>query len=128
MKRRFPLFVALLIVTALGLGTSCYEGPERLWVRDHGSGILYVMFFVLLVLTVRPDLSPGRVSVVVCVLTCLVEVSQLIDAEWLNDIRRTWLGATLLGVGFKWWDLPHYAIGAIAGWGLARLLGTGPRA
>ena len=122
------MIASRLIVTALGLGTSYYEGPERLWVRDHGSGILYVMFFILLVLTVRPDSSPGRVSVVVCVLTCLVEVSQLIDAVWLNDIRKTWLGASLLGVAFKWWDLPHYVIGAIAGWGLARLLGAGPRA
>ena len=128
MKRRVPLCVALLVVTALGLGTSAYEGPERLWVRDHGSGILYVMFWILLVLCVRPDSSPARVSLVVCVLTCLVEFSQLIDAKWLIDIRKTWLGASLLGIGFKWSDLPYYAIGAIAGWGLARLLGAGPPA
>ena len=128
MKRRVPLCVALLVVTALGLGTSAYEGPERLWVRDHGSGILYVMFWILLVLTLRPDSSPGRVSIAVLVLTCLVEFSQLIDARWLNAIRKTWLGASLLGIGFKWSDLPYYAIGAIAGWGLVRLLGAGPRA
>ena len=127
MKRRVPLCVALLVVTALGLGTSAYEGPERLWVRDHGSGILYVMFWILLVLTLRPDSSPGRVSIVVLVLTCLVEFSQLIDVKWLNDIRKTWLGASLLGIGFKWSDLPYYAIGAIVGWGLVRLLGAGPR-
>ena len=127
MKRRVPLSVALLIVTALGLGTSYYEGPERLWVRDHGSGILYVMYWILLVLTVRPDSSPGRVSIVVLVLTCLVEFSQLIDVKWLKEIRRTWLGANLLGSGFKWSDLPYYAIGAIVGWGLVRLLGAGPR-
>ena len=128
MKRRVPLCVALLVVTALGLGTSAYEGRERLWVRDHGSGILYVMFWILLVLTLRPDSSPGRVSIAVLVLTCLVEFSQLIDARWLNAIRKTWLGASLLGIGFKWSDLPYYAIGAIAGWGLVRLLGAGPRA
>ncbi len=128
MKRRVPLCVALLVVTALGLGTSAYEGPERLWVRDYGSGVLYVMFWILLVLCVRPGLSPGRVAAVVCVLTCLVEFSQLIDTKWLNDIRKTWLGASLLGIGFKWSDLPYYAIGAIAGWGLARLLGAGPPA
>jgi hypothetical protein len=128
MKRRLPFFVALLIVTGLGLGTSYYEGAERVWVRDHGSGILYVMFWILLVLTLRPVTSPGRVAVIVLVLTCLVEFSQLIDAKWLNDIRKTWLGASLLGVAFKWSDLPYYAIGAIAGWGLARLLGAGPRA
>ncbi len=68
------------------------------------------------------------VVVVALVLTCLVEFSQLIDARWLNGIRKTWLGASLLGIGFKWSDLPYYAIGAIAGWGLARLLGAGPPA
>ena len=44
-----------------------------------------------------------------------VEASQLYQAAWLNEVRRTTLGALLLGRGFLWSDLVCYAVGIFAG-------------
>jgi hypothetical protein len=44
-----------------------------------------------------------------------VEFSQLYQAEWINTIRSTRIGALFLGVGFKWSDLPCYTVGCLMG-------------
>ncbi|MHC4432040.1 MAG: ribosomal maturation YjgA family protein [Planctomycetota bacterium] len=64
-------------------------------------------------------LFPGTRLVVVALLTIAisfsVEFSQVCQAEWLNTIRGTRLGALFLGVGFKWSDLPCYTVGCVMG-------------
>ena len=64
-------------------------------------------------------LFPGIRLVVVALLTIAlsfsVEFSQLYQAEWLNTIRSTRIGALFLGVGFKWSDLPCYTVGCLMG-------------
>ncbi len=64
-------------------------------------------------------LFPGIRLVVVVPLTIAlsfsVEFSQLYQAEWINAIRSTRIGALFLGVGFKWSDLPCYTVGCLMG-------------
>ena len=45
----------------------------------------------------------------------LIEVSQLYQGEWLNQIRRTTLGGLILGYGFLWRDLLSYTVGVLLG-------------
>ncbi len=45
----------------------------------------------------------------------MVEISQLYQADWINSIRSTLLGALLLGHGFLWSDFACYALGATMG-------------
>jgi hypothetical protein len=33
----------------------------------------------------------------------------------LERFRATFLGATLIGVTFAWWDFPHYTLGSLVG-------------
>lgn len=47
-----------------------------------------------------------------------VEYSQLYHAAWIDSIRRTRIGALVLGSGFLWSDLVCYAVGV----GIAALL------
>jgi len=44
-----------------------------------------------------------------------VEFSQVYQAQWLDTIRGTRVGALFLGVGFKWSDLPCYTVGCLMG-------------
>jgi hypothetical protein len=64
-------------------------------------------------------LFPGMQRVVVALLTIVlsfsVEFSQIYQAEWINAIRSTPIGALFLGVGFKWSDLPCYTVGCLMG-------------
>lgn len=42
-----------------------------------------------------------------------VELSQLIEVPWLDQIRGTLPGRLILGSGFLWSDLACYAVGVI---------------
>ena len=44
-------------------------------------------------------------------ISVLVEVSQLYQADWINGIRRTLVGALVLGNSFVWSDLLCYMSG-----------------
>lgn len=43
----------------------------------------------------------------------IIELSQLIDSNWLNTLRHTTLGRYTLGEGFLWSDLLCYTFGII---------------
>lgn len=45
-----------------------------------------------------------------------IEISQLYQAQWINNIRATTLGALILGHGFLWSDLICYTIGVLIGY------------
>ena len=47
-----------------------------------------------------------------------IEISQLYQADWINAIRGTTLGALVLGHGFLWSDILCYTVGV----GLAILI------
>ena len=65
-----------------------------------------------------------RIAVGVLLVTCVLESLQLWHRPWLQAIRSTFLGASLLGTSFSWWDFPAYVVGA-AGMGGARGMATG---
>ena len=49
----------------------------------------------------------------------MVEISQLYQVQWLNNIRMTTPGRLVLGQGFLWGDIISYTIGiTIAATGL----------
>ncbi|MFR3072503.1 MAG: DUF2809 domain-containing protein, partial [Paeniclostridium sp.] len=44
-----------------------------------------------------------------------IEISQLYQAQWINNIRNTIIGGLILGHGFLFEDLISYSIGIILG-------------
>ena len=50
----------------------------------------------------------------------IIEVSQLIKVDWLNEIRNTTLGKLTLGSGFLWSDLVSYTLGGLVGFVLEK--------
>ncbi len=103
-------------VAVLGFAAKFYRGPAESWVADSLGGLLYVVFWCLVVLWIRPSASPARTAAGVFIVTCLLEFSQLSDAALLQSIRRSFLGRTLIGTTFVPSDFLYYALGGAAGW------------
>ena len=122
---RFRLALVLVVLVPLGIATKFYDGPAHAWVRAHAGGTLYVVFWCLLVLAIRPRFSPWRAACAVLVVTSILECLQLWHAPFLQAIRSSFLGHALIGSKFSWLDFPYYGLGALLAVGIARLASRG---
>ncbi|MFB6272495.1 MAG: DUF2809 domain-containing protein [Salinibacter sp.] len=115
MTTRQRLAFGLVLLVPLGLGTKFYAGPAAGWVHGHAGGVLYVVFWTMVVALAFPSLSPATGAVGVFIVTCGLEFLQLWSPSFLQAPRNSFLGHALLGSTFGWWDFLHYGIGAVAG-------------
>jgi hypothetical protein len=115
--------IVVVLAIPLGIALKFYDGPARWWVNNWASSIAYEIFFISLVFFFwpRPD-RIGRIAVGVCLATCGLEFLQLWKSSWLEAVRSTFVGQSLLGSTFVWWDLPAYPLGCLLGWLLLRTL------
>jgi hypothetical protein len=107
--------ISLLILTPVGFYSKFYSGPGGEWVNDSLGGSFYVVFWCLVVHLLAPRAAPWKVAVSVLAVTCSLEFMQRWHPGFLEAIRATFLGRTLIGTSFVWSDLGYYVLGAIAG-------------
>jgi hypothetical protein len=107
----------LLIVTPLGFLFKFYSGPAQWWFNNYGAGLLYIIFWIMVVSFFVTDRRLiNRIPILVLVVTCALEVLQLWHPWFLEKVRSTFLGKALIGTTFVWWDFPHYFLGSLIGW------------
>ena len=101
---RLRTLLAMIAVAAFGLAAKFYAGPGRWWVNNFGpASVAYVVFFMLAAFVVVPRRGAvTRIAVGVLLVTCTIEFLQLWHPPWLQAIRSTFLGASLLGTSFSW--------------------------
>lgn len=71
---------------------------------------------------IRPRTSILRLGFASFGVSAMVELSQLLDLQWLAAIRATQIGHLFLGASFLWLDLVRYLFGAILAMRLDRML------
>ena len=101
-KYRLYYLILFLFTILLGLGS-----------RRYGS---YLPAFVADVLFPKKEFF--RKGFIALSFSYCIEISQLYQADWINAIRGTTLGALVLGHGFLWSDILCYTVGV----GLAILI------
>jgi hypothetical protein len=84
--------------------------------NNYGAGLLYEVFWCLAAAMLWPRLSPFRISLIVLGITSLLECLQLWHPPLLETVRSGFIGKTLIGTTFMWWDFPHYMAGCVLGW------------
>ena len=108
---------SLLAVTPLGLLFKIYPGPGRWWFNDYGAGLLYEIFWILVVFLIFPSKRfVHKIPVWVFIVTSVLEILQLWNPFILQAIRSSFIGRAFIGTTFAWWDFAHYAIGCFFGW------------
>lgn len=112
---RKRLLLSLLILTPLGFYTKFYQGPAAFWIANSFGGVLYEIFWILLIQMCRPTASPLRIGIFVFAATSGLEFLQLWHPEFLEAVRANFLGRTLIGTSFTWSDFLYYAVGCSLG-------------
>ena len=116
LKRKWIL-IALLIVTPTGFLCKSYSGPGSYWFNNYGAALFYEVFWCLAIFFFIPRRKyTTSVAIGVLIITCILETLQLWQPAFLQQLRSTFLGQTLLGTTFVWWDFPHYLLGCFIGW------------
>jgi hypothetical protein len=116
MVRRLVTLGSLLIITPLGFASKYYNGPGAWWFNNYLGGVMYEIFWCLAVYLLWPRASALPIAIWVFALTCSLEFLQLWHPHFLQVIRGTFIGRTLIGTSFTWWDFPYYIAGCLAGW------------
>lgn len=112
-SRSIPLYVALVCLTiGAGLATRLYPGFFPAFIARYAGDTLWAaMVFWILALGWRRA-GTGWLAAGAMVIAFAVEFSQLYHAAWIDSIRRTRIGAVVLGSDFLWSDLVCYSVGA----------------
>lgn len=112
----------LIIVILLGLASRRYSHFLPAYAADHAGDALWAMmvYFGFRFLLVRKGILFA--ILLSFVFSFGIEISQLYQAEWINQIRGTLLGALILGHGFLPVDLIRYTAGIIIAAGMDRFL------
>lgn len=119
MKIHSRIAYTLILVAVIGLGLLSRQLESLPLATGDALWAAMIFFMVRWLLPSQRLLRAFGVSLVIC---WGVELSQLYQADWLNAIRATTLGALVLGHGFLWTDMLAYVIGcmgaAFAEWGV----------
>jgi hypothetical protein len=107
----------LLIIGTIGLGLASRSSLTPPLVYLYLGDVLYALMIYFMIGFLWPKAPPFKVAML-CLLVCYsIELSQLYQADWINEIRSTRLGGLALGFGFLWSDLVCYFVGAVLGVG-----------
>ena len=116
LRSRTPTLLSILIIVPIGFYSKFYAGPAAFWVNNSLGGVLYVVFWCLVLLLFLPSTRPSIICTCVLAGTCILEFLQLWHPPFLTWVRGSFLGQTLLGTTFMWSDFLYYFLGSALGW------------
>jgi hypothetical protein len=112
--------VLIVIITALGFSAKLVPHGEATWLSNQLAGLFYVTELSLILYLFFPEHFIILLVIAAFLLTSMVEFMQLWHPAFLEPIRSSFLGHTIIGSTFSWLDFPWYVGGAVLGWLLLR--------
>lgn len=104
-NKRLYYFMLICVTIILGLVSRQISVP--LFVGD----VLWAIMIFFMVQFVFIDINIYVLFLASLMICYMVEISQLYQVEWLNNIRSTILGSLVLGQVFMWSDIIAYTVG-----------------
>lgn len=113
MNRRLYYLSGILGSIVFGLLSRKLGGILPAFLEDHSGDALWAMMVYFGIRFFLPNRTLF-LSILLSLCFCFaIEFSQLYQADWIKTIRRTTLGALVLGKGFIWIDLVRYTVGIL---------------
>lgn len=109
-KRWIYLFVTFIIVVS-GLASRKFGSLLPVFVANYSGDTLWAAMVYFGFRFLFPFSPAIRTACWALLFSYCIEISQLYQADWINAIRGTTLGALILGHGFLWTDMICYTVG-----------------
>jgi hypothetical protein len=102
---------AVLVIIILGISSRKFSSQIPFFIADNSGDILWasMVYFCFRCLFINKSLQWAFSGSLI--FSYLIEFSQLYQADWINVVRNTTLGALILGKGFLMVDLIRYLLG-----------------
>lgn len=114
-RSRVVYGIAIVVTIILGLASRKYQNILPDWLGNYSGDVLWALMVFLGVGFIFTRWSTLRIAAMALVFSFSIEISQLYHSLWIDAIRRTRIGALVLGFGFLWSDLVCYVIGIFIG-------------
>ncbi|MER2060488.1 MAG: DUF2809 domain-containing protein [Niallia sp.] len=110
---RIPYIVSVLLMVVLGISSRKYSNLIPAFIGNHAGDMLWAMmvYFGFRFLFVEKKILLAMIGSIL--FSFGIECSQLYQADWINELRNTTLGALILGRGFLFVDLVRYLSGIV---------------
>lgn len=122
MKHHLIYFVFVLITMFFGLQTRNPNLELPKFIMNHGGDALWTMMAYWGIRLITPKREPSFAFLVALSFSFIIEITQLYQANWVNELRRNKIVALIFGSGFLWIDLVRYTAGALLGLGIDKFL------
>lgn len=125
-RNRFLYGLLTLLVVALGLASRRFFAHVPFIRNFVGDGLWALMVFLGIAFVFR-RWAVRAVALAAFLFSVGIELSQLYQAPWINNLRASRLGGLVLGFGFLWSDIICYVVGLACGVLIDKRLTTGTR-
>ena len=109
-RKRIIYLLLTLVVMCLGLSSRRYTEYLPSFIANYAGDTLWSTMVYLGISFLFNKLSIRKVTIISLIFSYTIEISQLYQASWINEIRSTLLGSLILGHGFLFSDLIYYTI------------------
>ena len=110
-RERVWYALALLFVILLGIASRQFPYIFPIALGKYPGDALWTIAVYLLCCIILPKTPAYKIAGIALLISFLDEISQLYQAPWINEIRRTYPGHVILGSGFSMADLVAYTVG-----------------
>ena len=111
----WKVILLIIVVAALGIAAKLLPFAEGTWISHGVSGLFYVTELCLILYLIFPDHSSVVLALAAFLITSLLEILQLWNPDFLEWVRSSFVGRSILGSTFSWLDYPYYLGGAVLG-------------
>ena len=109
-QTRVTYFILIIATIIAGLLSRHINGLP-LFIGDILWGMM--VYFIVRFLFINRKIKWAVIASLI--FSYCIELSQLYQAEWINNIRHTVLGGLVLGYSFLWSDMVCYTVGIAIG-------------
>lgn len=115
MRNRIVYGIIAFFIMVIGLLSRQIPTPLMELFGKYPGDIFWAMMLFFALGTVSERLSTVRLALLTMAMATTVELSQLYHADWLDTIRRNFIGHLVLGASFSVYDIVAYGFGIIFG-------------
>lgn len=115
MKKRLKYLVITMFIMIMGLLSRKYMNIFPKAIAPFVGDMLWAMMVYFGLKILIPKLKLTKTLILAIIFSFSIEISQLYQADWINNIRSTTLGGLVLGHGFLFEDLISYSLGIVIG-------------